>query len=183
MRLKHFNDFLTDFLQLHSWLLHIRISCHWHEYHTLWVRFLSMTFPYKNLSLAGDEFYEISSLYICSSTLNTNFFHLMWILCSNRLILTPCSIYYYNIIFGFLSLVGEGFVGGRVYTSPFRNFLISDFVLQDTKKILCQRYQNCLRHLWLKFFIFHMSRGWFPWPLPPINPEVFFSDILARQVG
>ena len=117
MRLKHFNDFLTDFLQLHSWLLHIRISCHWHEYHTLWVRFLSMTFPYKNLSLAGDEFYEISSLYICSSTLNTNFFHLMWILCSNRLILTPCSIYYYNIIFGFLSSVGEGFVGGG-FTPP-----------------------------------------------------------------
>ena len=104
----------------------------------------------------------------------------MWILCSNRLILTPCSIYYYNIIFGFLSLVGEGFVGGRVYTSPFRNFLISDFVLQDTKKILCQRYQNCLRHLWLKFFIFHMSRGWFSWPLPPINPEVFIFRYIGK---
>ena len=52
------------------------------------------------------------------------------------------------------------------------------------KKIFCQCYQNYLRHLWLKFFIFQMSGRWFPWHpkggcTPPINLEVFFSDILA----
>ena len=41
-----------------------------------------------------------------------------------------------------------------VHTStPLRSFLISDFVFQDTKKIFCKCYQNYLRYLWLKFFI------------------------------
>ena len=53
------------------------------------------------------------------------------------------------------------------------------------KKIFCQCYQNYLRHLWLKFFIFQMSGRWFPWHpkggvyTPPINLEVFFTHILA----
>ena len=70
-------------------------------------------------------------------------------------------------------------------TPPLLSFLISNFVLQDMKEIFCQCYQNYLRHLWLKFFIFQMSGRWFPWHPkgggvhPPINLEVFFSDILA----
>ena len=53
------------------------------------------------------------------------------------------------------------------------------------KKIFCKCYQNYLRHLWLKFFIFQMSGRWFPWHPkgggvhPPINLEVFFTHILA----
>ena len=71
-----------------------------------------------------------------------------------------------------------------MYTHPFRSFLISDFVLQDMKKIFCQNYQNYFRNLWLKFFIFQMSGRWFPWQpkggmvYTPLNLEVF-SDILA----
>ena len=77
--------------------------------------------------------------------------------------------------------------GRRIYggcTPHFMNFFISDFILKDTKKIFCKCYQNYLRHLWLKSFIFQMSGRWFPWHpkggcTPPINLEVFFSDILA----
>ena len=79
--------------------------------------------------------------------------------------------------------MGEGFMGGE--HPPLRTFLISDFVLQDTKNIFCKCYQNYLRHLRLKFFIFQMSGRWFPWhtkggciPLP-LNSKIFFSDILA----
>ena len=67
----------------------------------------------------------------------------------------------------------------------FRTFFISDFVLQDMKKIFCQCYQNYLRHLWLKFFrwvegIFRGTpKGGCPPPLPPINLEEYFSDLLA----
>ena len=68
---------------------------------------------------------------------------------------------------------------------PFRSFLISAFVLQDMRKIFCQNYQNYLRDLWLKFFIFQMSGRWFPWQpkggmvyTPPKSRGVF-SDILA----
>ena len=68
---------------------------------------------------------------------------------------------------------------------PLRFFFISDFVLKDRKTIFCKCYQNYLRHLWLKFFIFQMSGRWFPWHpkgggcTPPINLEVFFTHILA----
>ena len=55
---------------------------------------------------------------------------------------------------------GRRIYGGRC-TSPFANFLISDLVLQDTKKIFCKCYQNYLRHLWLKFFIFRLVEGGF----------------------
>ena len=44
------------------------------------------------------------------------------------------------------------------------------------KKIFCQCYQNYLRHLWLKFFIFQMSGRWFLW-LPHL--EVVFIHVLA----
>ena len=53
------------------------------------------------------------------------------------------------------------------------------------KKIFCQCYQNYLRHLWLKFFIFQMSGRWFPWHpkggvyTPHKSIEVFFTHILA----
>ena len=67
---------------------------------------------------------------------------------------------------------------------PLQFFFISDFVLEDTKKIFCNFYQNYLRHLWLKFFIFQISGRWFPWHpkggcTPPKNLEVFFTHILA----
>ena len=80
--------------------------------------------------------------------------------------------------------MGEGFMGGLHPPPPLRTFLISDFVLQDTEKILCQCYQNDLIHPWLKLFIFQMSVRSFPWHHkggvhPPINLEVLASDILA----
>ena len=61
---------------------------------------------------------------------------------------------------------------GGVHASPFTNFLISDFDLQD------------LRHLWLKCYIFQISGRYFPWHpkgglYTPINLEVSFWDILA----
>ena len=79
------------------------------------------------------------------------------------------------------TLMGEGFMG--VHT-PFTIFFISDFVLQDTKKIFCKCYQNYLRHIWLEFFIFQMSGRWFPWHPKGVvyNPHKsrgVFSDILA----
>ena len=83
--------------------------------------------------------------------------------------------------------MGEGFMG-CVYPS-LRTSLISDFVLQDTKTIFWQCYQNYLRHLWLKCFIFQMSGRWSPWHPkeggvhPPINLEVFFQTYWARQLG
>ena len=49
----------------------------------------------------------------------------------------------------------------RGYTPPSKNFFISEFVLQDQKKIFCQRHQNYLRRLCLKFFIFQMRVSWF----------------------
>jgi len=71
--------------------------------------------------------------------------------------------------------------------SPFTNFLISDFVLKDTKKIFCKCYQNYLRHLWLKFFILQINESWFPWhpkgSTPTINLEVFFQTYWPRQVS
>ena len=53
-----------------------------------------------------------------------------------------------------------------------------------TTTISCKFYQIYLRHLWLKFYISQISGWWFPWHpkggcTPPINLEVFFSDILA----
>ena len=55
----------------------------------------------------------------------------------------------------FLPLLnGRGIYGGGCTFPPLRHFFISNFVLQDTKKIFCKCYQNYLRHLWLKFFIF-----------------------------
>ena len=79
------------------------------------------------------------------------------------------------------------FNGRRIYgrcTPPLKTFLISEFVLQDAKKC----YQNYLRHLWLKFFIFQMSGRWFPWHPKgvvhlSINPKVFFQTYWPRQVG
>ena len=65
----------------------------------------------------------------------------------------------------------EGFIG--MYT-PLRSFLISDFVLQNTKKSFCQFYQNYLRHLCLK--IFHFSDEW---KVVSVAPQWFFLDILA----
>ena len=68
---------------------------------------------------------------------------------------------------------------------PLRTFLISDCVLQDTRKIFCQFYQNYLKlNYWLKVFIFQMSEMWFSWQpkggcTPPVNSKVFFSDLLA----
>ena len=54
------------------------------------------------------------------------------------------------------------------------------------KKIFCQCYQNYFRHLWLKFLIFQISvveGGFLGTPKggvhPPINLEVFFTDIFA----
>ena len=52
------------------------------------------------------------------------------------------------------------------------------------KKIFCQCYQNYLRHLWLKFFIFQMSGRWFPWHpkggcTPPHKSRGVFTHILA----
>ena len=41
---------------------------------------------------------------------------------------------------------------GGVHHTFYELFLISDFVLQDTKNIFRQCYQNYLGHLWLKFF-------------------------------
>ena len=57
---------------------------------------------------------------------------------------------------------------------------ISAFCSSRYEKDFCYCYQNYLRRLWLKFFIFQMSARWFPWhPKGPLlNPE-FFSDILA----
>ena len=57
----------------------------------------------------------------------------------------------------------------RIYggcTFPFtRTFLISDLILQDTKQIFCQCYQNYFRCLWLKTFIFQMRGRLCPWHL------------------
>ena len=50
---------------------------------------------------------------------------------------------------------------------PFRTLLISDFVLQDKKKILGKCYQNDLGHLCLKFFT--PLKGGFT--IPPITPR------------
>ena len=73
-------------------------------------------------------------------------------------------------VYGMSVLMGEGFIGG--VHPPSRSFLISDFVLQDMKNIFCQCYQNYLRHLWLKFFIFQMSERWFPWhPKEGVAPK------------
>ena len=77
----------------------------------------------------------------------------------------------------------EVFIGG--IHLPLGNFVASDMTFQGMKTIFCQCYQNYLRHLWLKFFIFQMSGRWFPWHPkgggvhPPINLEVFFTHILA----
>ena len=79
------------------------------------------------------------------------------------------------------------FNGRKIYggcTPPLQTFLISDFILKDTKNIFYKCYKNYLRHLLLKFFIFQNSGRWFPWHpkggcTPPINLEVFFTDILA----
>ena len=73
-------------------------------------------------------------------------------------------------------LMGEGFMGGGVQPS-FTNFFISNFVLQDTKKCFWQCPQHYLRHLSLTYFTLLMRGRWFS--CPSINPEVFFSDILA----
>ena len=70
-------------------------------------------------------------------------------------------------------LMEEGFMGD--VHPPLRTILISDFVLKDTKKFFCKCYQNYLRHLWLKFFIFQISWRWFRWHpegvvyIPPHN--------------
>ena len=76
----------------------------------------------------------------------------------------------------FRFLMEDGFMGGCTY--PLRTFLIFDFVLQDTKKIVCQCYQNYLKRLLSKIFIWKLF-PWDPKGIPPINLEVFFSDILA----
>ena len=64
-----------------------------------------------------------------------------------------------------------------------RTFMILEFVLQVSKNNIFKYCHNYFRHLCLKFFIFHMSERWFPWHskkcIPPINPEMLFSDILA----
>ena len=76
-----------------------------------------------------------------------------------------------------------------MHTYLLRIFLISDLVLQDTKKIFCKSYLIYLRHLCLKFFIFQVSGRWFPWHPkeggvhPSINLEVFFTHILATASG
>ena len=82
--------------------------------------------------------------------------------------------------------MGEGFMGG--VHPPLRTFLISDFVLKDTKTLFCKCYQNYLRHLWLRFFLFQINGRWFPWHPkegvnPPINLEVFFKTHWPPQVG
>ena len=74
----------------------------------------------------------------------------------------------------------------RIYWEggSFTNFSIFDFVLQDTKKIFCQCYQNYLRHLWLIFFIFQITGRWFPGTPKggvhrPYKSRGVFTDILA----
>jgi len=59
-------------------------------------------------------------------------------------------------------LNGRRIYGGGVHP-PFTIFF--DFRLRSLRyeKDFCQCYQNYLRHLWLKFFIFQMSGRWFPW--------------------
>ena len=170
MRLKHFNDFLTDFLQLHSWLLHIRISCHWHEYHTLWVRFLSMTFPYKNLSLDILSRWwvlrNIIFIYLLEY-FEYNFFHLMWLLCSNRLILIPCSILYYNIIFGFLSSVGEGFVGGGFTPPLLQTFWFPTSFFKIQKRFFASVIKIVSGIYGWNFSFFTWVEGGFRDPFPP----------------
>ena len=71
--------------------------------------------------------------------------------------------------------MGEVFMGGL--QPPSWTFLISDFVLQDTRKIFCQCYQNYLRRVWLKMFISKTSEGGFLG-----TPKILrcFSDILVR---
>ena len=59
---------------------------------------------------------------------------------------------------------------------PLRTFVISDFVLQDTKNVFCHCCQNYLKSLWSKFSMFQMSGRCFLWH--SINPELF-SDIFV----
>ena len=47
------------------------------------------------------------------------------------------------------------FNGGRIYGGGFtQTFLIPDLVLQNTKNIFCQFYQNYFKRLWLEIFTF-----------------------------
>ena len=75
---------------------------------------------------------------------------------------------------------------GGVHHTFYELFLISDFVLQDTKNIFCQCYQNCLRHLWFKFVIFQMSERWCLWHLkggftPPHKSRGVLSDMATAS--
>ena len=69
---------------------------------------------------------------------------------------------------------GRGIYGGVVYP-PLRTFLTSDFVLQDTKKIVCQCYQNNIKASVVK--IFHFSDEWKVVSVAPQRGGVCFETL------